>query len=356
MAKNIRGKSRFSDPAQVVTRVDAATIPRPSAVHYERSTGTASFRVENVNGANSRTFALVARVELENEDGTWSHYAGVDGGSHDSSGELQVRRPVEAGLRVRLCLRDNELLCGPYAEALVVDVRPGARTQDGANGAALLAGLPGWLVLAAAVLSALLLVSAVGLVLRRHCGPKGKSNKSISRPSIIHGSIVPPPYNSSSSSSSPLKANGLENKGVDSSAKDVSDDHLKLYGSYPHTGVEPQSNSNSANGGSVNSQDSLWNVKNGGITTTDGGQTYHAYQNGYPMYDPASMQQQHQQPGMDDYTHYPYPDEYLDEATRRRYLGHHDATNLNGSHQSGCKLKIPIPNVNHHLLCIRIRI
>jgi len=232
-----------------------------------------------------------------------------------------------------LCLRDNELLCGPYAEALVVDVRPGARIQDGSAGEALLSGWPGWIILIAVLLACFIVLAALGVALRRRCTPARGKGKTVSRPSIVHGSIVPPPYNSSSSSS-PLKGNGLDNKAADASVKDISDDNLKLYG-YPHT-HEPQSNSNSANGGSVNSQDSLWNVKNGAtVAAAEAGQTYHAYQNGYPMYDPASMQQQQQQP--EDYTHYPYPDEYMDEATRRRYLGHHDASNLNGSHQSGCE-------------------
>ena len=75
------------------------------------------------------------------------------------------------------------------------------------------------------------------------------------------------PYSTSNSNQ-----NGIENKGVDTSFKD-SDDSLKAHlyvGSgtttvSPYTTTEqPHSNSNSANGGSVNSQDSLWNVKSNG--------------------------------------------------------------------------------------------
>ena len=53
------------------------------------------------------------------------------------------------------------------------------------------------------------------------------------------------------------------------SAKDLSDDNLKANGLFPSSQTNfvvatsnGSNNSNSANGGSVNSQDSLWNVKN----------------------------------------------------------------------------------------------
>ena len=90
------------------------------------------------------------------------------------------------------------------------------------------------------------------------------------RPTIIHGTGAaagqqaqqPPPYTTASNYS------GIENKGVDS-AKDLSDDNLKANGLFPSSQTNfvvatsnGSNNSNSANGGSVNSQDSLWNVKN----------------------------------------------------------------------------------------------
>ena len=56
------------------------------------------------------------------------------------------------------------------------------------------------------------------------------------------------------------------------SAKDLSDDNLKANGLFPppsqtnyNVVSAGSNNSNSANGGSVNSQDSLWNVKNTNI-------------------------------------------------------------------------------------------
>merc|ERR1719491_2814829 len=102
-------------------------------------------------------------------------------------------------------------------------------------------------------------------------------------------------------------------------------------------GQQTASNSNSANGGSVNSQDSLWNVKGAPAMQSQDPAMMHmmnAYQmqtQGYNVYDAIAMQQQQQQqqqhPGQqqqqhqpqqlqqypEDYTHYPHPEEYLNE-------------------------------------------
>merc|ERR1712110_180487 len=149
-------------------------------------------------------------------------------------------------------------------------------------------------------------------------------------------------------STQPPYGHGIENKGVDT-LKDA-DEILKnnLY-SAQQNGYEQQStsNTNSANGGSVNSQDSLWNVKG----HENNAMMIQHNQNGYPMmnphqqmqqqqqqqmqymqqqgYDPmaAAMQQQYQrQPQQqqqqqqgypDEYAHYPYPDEYLNERNQQ---------------------------------------
>ena len=291
---------------------------------------------------------------------------------------------IVQNLRVRFCLEMNELLCGPYEEALVVDVRPNAATS---------ASLKQPWVIGVIVVIVLLALMALLIILRCCCCRKAKSLKNdelnsnhglgLQRPSIIHGT-QPPPYSTSVSGS------GIDNKGVDTSLKD-SDDNLKAhlygngstsvhhvgghhggYGGVHHVHDPPHSNSNSANGGSVNSQDSLWNVKANSGTATDiyhlqqqlqpqhsqsagvastasgqvpatttlvtqGGQPQQALPNGYSMYDPSHHQQQQpqqyqtQQPqqhqtashfrggfvGNEDYTHYPYPDEYLNERNRQ---------------------------------------
>merc|ERR1711971_1154043 len=163
----------------------------------------------------------------------------------------------------------------------------------------------------------------------------------LQRPSIIHGT-QPPPYSTSVSGS------GIDNKGVDTSLKD-SDDNLKAhlygngstsvhhvgghhggYGGVHHVHDAPHSNSNSANGGSVNSQDSLWNVKGAPAMQSQDPAMMHmmnAYQmqtQGYNVYDAIAMQQQQQQQPQpqqlqqypEDYTHYPHPEEYLNERNQ----------------------------------------
>ena len=45
--------------------VDAATIPAPANVHYEKSTRRASSTVDDT------PLHLTAKIELENGDGTW---------------------------------------------------------------------------------------------------------------------------------------------------------------------------------------------------------------------------------------------------------------------------------------------
>ena len=272
---------------------------------------------------------FVAMIEVEGGDGTWSLYDNLPMHT-EAFGEVAVKNLV-SNLRVRFCLEVNEVLCGPYAEALVVDVRPNAATSASLN--------EPW-VIGVIVVIILFALMAVLIVLRCCCCRNTKTLKNddlnSNRPSIIHGT-QPPPYSSST--------NGIENKGVDTSFKD-SDDSLKahLYGGSvvpPFTTSEqPHSNSNSANGGSVNSQDSLWNVKSNGdiyhVQQLSQQQPQHQHHHQQQPY-VTTTQHQQQQPfmydpsmivggsvgngrvftGNEDYTHYPYPDEYLNERNRQ---------------------------------------
>ncbi len=349
-ASNIKGESKFSPEAAVATKVDVALIPKPANVHYEKSTGKASFQVEE------NPLSLVAKIELENGDGTWSHYDGLIL-DEVAFAELDIDTPVVSNLRVRLCLKSNELLCGPYAEALIVDVRPNARTS-----AALQAP---WMIVIIVVLLLLALV-ALFVLLRCFCCRGGKRMKngtsdvnSNGRPTIVHhGTSLPPPSYTST-------FGGIDNKAITDPVKDVTDDNLKAAlfqsngfpapsssgGGDHHMQLQSGSNTNSANGGSVNSQDSLWNVKNGspGATATtvlSSTSSDPFYQNGYVPFDmqqhqqqmqqmQQQQQQQQQQQNFEDYTHYPYPDEYLPDS-QRQYL----AMTTDGAqprHHSECK-------------------
>jgi len=96
---------------------------------------------------------------------------------------------------------------------------------------------------------------------------------------------------------------------------------------------DQQSSSNSNNGGSVNSQDSLWNVKhpngeaigaNGYITAGYYGETQYPHANYHLQQQQQQHQQQQQQQhhGFDDYTHYPHPEEYINERNRAYFNAH----------------------------------
>ena len=75
-ATNERGESKFTEEIVAMTKVDAKQIPKPVNVHYETTTQTASFSV--IYGAEvasaGNLFDLIAMIELENGDGTWSLY------------------------------------------------------------------------------------------------------------------------------------------------------------------------------------------------------------------------------------------------------------------------------------------
>ena len=67
-ASNIGGESKFSREVPVVTKVDVAMIPAPGDVHYARTSRTATFSILDT------VLPLVAKIELENGDGTWSSF------------------------------------------------------------------------------------------------------------------------------------------------------------------------------------------------------------------------------------------------------------------------------------------
>ena len=73
-ATNERGESKYTEEIVAMTKVDAEQIPKPVNVHYEKSTRMASFSV--IHGAEvasaGNLFDLIAMIELENGDGTWS--------------------------------------------------------------------------------------------------------------------------------------------------------------------------------------------------------------------------------------------------------------------------------------------
>lgn len=161
--------------------------------------------------------------------------------------------------------------------------------------------------------------------------------------------LHPPPYTSNSEAEF-----GIDNKAVN---KELSDDNIKSAGLYFKGGSEEphsNSNSNSANGGSVNSQDSLWNVSKNNHQQHQ--QQYHQF----PLHQNHNHNQYHvdvqndhggyvqffnnQQQNHDDYAHYPYPDEYIgnhfQSATSGEQFNKHNSSTSNRARtESNCKLK-----------------
>jgi echinoid protein len=331
-ASNERGESKYSDEILMSTRVDVNRIPLPENVHYERSTSVASFHLAPT------MLRLIAKIELENNDGSWSQYEAIP--VKETPFSEMIRNNVSVkNLRVRFCLETNEELCGLYTEALVVDKKPNALKA---------AFKEPWVIGLIVVIILLALVAM--LILIKCCFYKNaktiKTNTiptSNGNPKIVHNSSsqAPPPYTSL----------GIENKGVDT-LKDASSDNLKAniyssqngYTTYHSNGQvtypePPNSNTNSANGGSVNSQDSLWNVKNNGNSDVFNQQQQSQQmqqqqqhpmsnygQNGHLHFDTQTQPMQTHVlangfVGSEDYTHYPYPDEYLNDRNCQYLLG-----------------------------------
>jgi len=324
-ALNIRGESQWSRDIKVTTEVDVSLIPQPEEIHFATTTNIVEFNIVKYE------LPLTAKIELENEDGTWRPYRqlGLDGQTY---GQMPINDPV-SGLRIRLCLTTNEVLCGEYDYAKIVKFTVGNLKQSPL-------GQP-WLV-AVLVVVAILSVAVCCLLIKCFCF-RNKQPKKLTKEDIA-GPRVP--------TSQQAYNYGQDSKGVDT-AKDTAEspDIIKsqMYGyNYPpvpaaqvptNAGYEHSGSPNSNNGGSVNSQDSLWNVKhpNGETIPANG------YAGGY-YNDPhqqqmmlqqqqmhhqqqIQMQQQQQQMQMqqqyaynqqDDYAHYPNPEEYMMNQDRNR--------------------------------------
>ena len=291
-AVNIRGDSDWSRDISVTTPVDVARIPTPVQIFYETTSKTVAFNVVNSAGA---LVGLVAKIELENPDGTWRPHAqlGMDDLTY---GEMPISDPDVIGLRIRLCVnavegsstgaeqqQQQQPLCGDYGTAEIVEVRAASGFYGGASGGS---GLPLGGVIAIAVFASLLALATLALAVKCCCcnnnnnstgGGRGKKAKKISKEDITapkgglhHNSGSNGGYSGSVGLNTigGYGVGGMDNKGV--SAKDLvadSPDIIKsqMYG-YNYGAAMPaaqvaapataydQSSSNSNNGGSVNSQ------------------------------------------------------------------------------------------------------
>ncbi|KAA0198428.1 hypothetical protein HAZT_HAZT007763 [Hyalella azteca] len=300
-ANNIKGMSDFSAPLQVNTGVEAASIPEPEQVYFEILNRVVSFRVRSTN------LLLVGQIKKKPQGTSeWEVISSEYPLSGKEYEEIAIDEKYPEEIQVRLCAVGMEMLCGPYIEAQKVDVLPARAYKS--------SGLQYWVGIIIGGIMALALIALILLCCcRRRKGSKLK--KKAGEMEVAHRGVssqAPPP---------PYYTVGRDNKAMDGSLQNGIEDVSKpsiynsqqpfTYGQMPPSiGYMDNSYSNSNNGGSVNSQDSLWQVKNGGVNpgnydtnTTQPPQMTPGSDPRYP-YDPM-LHGGYGISGYGDYSHYP---------------------------------------------------
>lgn len=295
-AYNTKGNSNYSEEETASTKVDR--IPVPQRVTYDPDSHALSInvaptclmllgQVEVTNrdddtdwrfveslpiaysgGGATRSeatiFSLVARAKTHDYKASGRSLGSDD---DDLLLEANTQQSSDPRVRVRLCLKASPEVCGDYTEA---EIGPSFVKEASAIATP---------TLIAIIVSCVVFILFVSLLLM-FCRCKKNHNKKQQskdyemetsvRPSIVQQ--PPPPY---------YPATGLENKALEHSMDLALDDPSKNpvyaqqngYGYHngpqiPHNGSDwvnmgynENSYSNSNNGGSVNSQDSLWQMK-----------------------------------------------------------------------------------------------
>ena len=113
-AINSYGESGWSDQVAVTTQIDVSQIPTAESIFFEKSTKSTSFKVSNY------PLNLIAKLEVMSMDGGWQHLRSVSLKTRPFKFTVNPSMDFE-NVRVRVCLESNDLLCGPYNEASVVD-------------------------------------------------------------------------------------------------------------------------------------------------------------------------------------------------------------------------------------------
>ena len=240
-AFNIRGDSGLSRDIKVTTAVDINEIPMPENLFYETSNQLVSFNVVNY------PLSLVAMIELENRDGSFRSYEKL--GMNDSPyGQTKIDETV-LGARVKLCITEEEGMCGKYSKAEIVEVREYSVFQS--------AGIPQGGVIAIVIVVVIIAIAGLAFVVKCCFCNKPNKPKKLTKDDIAGPNRVQTNHNNFNY--------GLDNKGVDTAKDADSPDLIKsqMYGyNYPSVPAAQvpttyDSTSNSNNGGSVNSQVSL---------------------------------------------------------------------------------------------------
>ncbi|XP_032515238.2 hemicentin-2 [Danaus plexippus] len=269
-AVNTKGQSNYSNEISVTTRVDK--ILPPEQVSYDPRSSVVGFRV------GPTCLPLMGVIENLVADG-WKvietmplRLSGVVSSEQDTTldqvtvGSRADRNSYDPNIRLRLklCLQNNQNVCSEYVEA---KIGPSITKEA----VALTTG-----TMIALIISCVLIVMGFilfGLYCRCKCKEK---NKGSSKNYVVEAkrspvdsprNHPPPPY---------YPTTGMENKALESSMDVPSIMEDSKYSSQPYGYHMPAQDipptdwniqylennyANSNNGGSVNSQDSLWQLK-----------------------------------------------------------------------------------------------
>lgn len=303
-AYNTEGDSDYSDTILVSTSVEASAIPHIDEVFFEELNQVVSFKVGDSD------LVLMGEIKkIAQGDSEWQiAHTGIPLIGNGVE-EIFIDEKNPEKVQVRLCaIGEEEPLCGPFIDAKKVAVLPMRTTGS--------AALQYWvgIIVVIVIVIAIFIVCVICCCRRRNQNEKFKkkaadleiANRRIS-------SQAPPP---------PYYTVGRENKGMDTALHN--DDLLKPAQNQPwysNQQAPPQnrqnghgldtSYSNSNNGGSMNSQDSLWQAKNAGADPNycqpSQMSNTHPEARNYP-YEPV-MQDGYGMAGYGDYSHYPthYP-------------------------------------------------
>ncbi|XP_014244572.1 hemicentin-1 isoform X1 [Cimex lectularius] len=397
-AYNTKGQSNYSDEAPSMTKVDR--IPAPQRVTFDPESHQLTINiaatclqliamVEVSTSVYGHDWRLVETMSLSPSGTTSRREATVlslmprraaktSGRSLEIPSDeniLDNHNSESVRVRVRYCLQSNKETCGDYTEA---EIGPAYIKEAGTIAIPTLVAIVSCVVF--------ILLSALAIVFcccRKTHVKKAQSKDYEMESSTVHPSIVqqaPPPY---------YPASGMENKGLEHSMDLALEEQNKaaIYASqngygyhvsqptHPNGGESSNdkaegnmgymenSYSNSNNGGSVNSQDSLWQMKmaaqaNNAANLAATQEHHHHHlsdrNNHYGVYDPLT----HGGYGtVDDYAPYPHlmtsttPDysrsnnpsrqEYAPDKTLRQHhmeSPYHDVSGL------------PDPYMDHHMM------
>ncbi|CAL4088411.1 unnamed protein product, partial [Meganyctiphanes norvegica] len=298
-AMNTKGESDFSDPKEATTLLDVSSIPEPVDVFYESKGNLLSFRVLE---SNLELEGFVETLPSGSTDWLTNPTPILLNRLDSSHKEIPLGGEHFDDIRIKLCSKGSTDTCGSYMFAQKVDTLP---SHAGAGQATSYTVI---IVIVVLVCLAAIVIAVICFCCRRKNAKLKKKHQEIEVAHRGVNSQAPPP---------PYYTVGLDNKALDGSNDTGLDDPGKtaIYSqqqynncpinSYNNNGVSngymDNSYSNSNNGGSVNSQDSLWQVKGPASTEQqmNNGPDPRHYQ-----YDPM-LHGGYAISGYDDYSHYP---------------------------------------------------